>query len=491
MPPELNDAGSRRIPRLATWALAVAALGVLAAWNNGVATLAFAIALSCAIWRWPDVLLSAALVVLLVGRPALDMYSERRLGLGPFAISPAVVFGAGVLWVALVVGVRRARDGKRFWPDPALLRLHGWLLATYVIGLVAGLRWYGMTGAATGVREAARLFSVIGVFLLVLWWVEGRPDRGRRGWVYLTIGAVTPIVVAIWQWITVSGNLELEGINRLQGTFGHPHTFGPYLVPFILLAVAQATQPGLTRRLTLLTVAGGLTVLLGLTYSRTAELVLLTGLVLYLLLQAGQLDPRAVVRSAVAVLLFAALGWAVVGNAVRERFSGIRIGSEAIEAARTGQTENSFEWRLLNWGGLIVVGTEHPYTGHGMGMTAVLNPQRDPATDLPYTAHDDFVRVFFETGAVGLVCYIVYGILLSMWALRAARAVPAAEGSGALGVVAAFIALFFLTAGTPEFGTQTAVQYEVYTMLGLMTASKRTGAPSADRRREAAATKAA
>lgn len=485
MPPELDPTASRRVPGLATWTLAVAALGVLAALNPGIAALAFAIALSCAIWQWPDLLLSAAVVVLLVVRPALDMYSERRLGLGPFAISPAVVFGAGVLWVALVVGVRRARDGKHFWPDPALLHLHGWLLATYAIGLAAGLRWYGMTGAATGVREAARLFSVIGVFLLVLWWVEGRTDRGRRGWVYLMIGAVTPIVVAIWQWITVSGNLEIEGINRLQGTFGHPHTFGPYLVPFILLAVAQATQPGLTRRLTFLAVASGLTVLLGLTYSRTAELVLLTGLAFYLLLQVGQLEARAVVRGALAVLLFAGLGWAIVGNAVSERFSGIRIGSEAIEAARTGQTENSFEWRLLNWGGLIVLGTEHPYTGHGMGTTAVLNPQRDPATDLPYTAHDDFVRVFFETGAVGLVCYIVYGILLSLWAMRAARAVPAGETSGALGVVAAFIALFFLTAGTPEFGTQTAVQYEVYTMLGLMTASIRSAAPSAGLQRRA------
>jgi O-antigen ligase len=103
-------------------------------------------------------------------------------------------------------------------------------------------------------------------------------------------------------------------------------------------------------------------------------------------------------------------------------------------------------------------------------MVTLLNPLRDPATDLPYTAHDDFVRVLFETGALGLLAYLIYGLLLSLWALRVARSVQPRWAPGAFGVVASFLALYFLTGGTPEFGTQTAVQYEVYAMLGLLTA---------------------
>jgi O-Antigen ligase len=312
--------------------------------------------------------------------------------------------------------------------------------------------------------------SILGAFLLVLWWVGEEPDRYRRGWVYLFIGAIPPIAVAVWQWVSVSGNLEIAGINRLQGTFGHPHTFGPYLVPFILYCVAGLPTAKFRGRVVRMLAAAGLMVLLARTYSRTAELVLLTGLVALPLSQAKELGVRAVIRGLGAVVVFGIVGWLIAGSFIRERFAGIRIGAEALDAARTGETENSFEWRLVNWGGLIVMGMEHPYAGHGLGMTPVLNALVDPATDLPYTAHDDFVRVFFETGFLGLTCYLLYGLLLCRWALGVARAAPGGSAPSAFGVVCALIALFFLTGGAQEFGTQTAVQYEVYGMLGLMTA---------------------
>src|SRR5205085_1196493 len=114
--------------------------------------------------------------------------------------------------------------------------------------------------------------------------------------------------------------------------------------------------------------------------------------------------------------------------------------------------------------GLIALGLDNPVTGHGLGMTTVLNPVTDFATGLPYTAHDDFVRIFFEAGAAGLLCYLLYGTLLARWALTKARRAQAPHSSSAVAITAALVALFFLTAGTPEWGTQTAVQFEVYGM---------------------------
>ena len=178
---------------------------------------------------------------------------------------------------------------------------------------------------------------------------------------------------------------------------------------------------------------------------------------------------RALGRALVVVSVFSGLGWLIAGDYVRERFSGLRIGAEAVDAARTGRTENSLEWRLVNWGGLVTLGADYPVSGHGLGMTTVLNPLSDYATGLPYTAHDDYVRVFFEAGVLGLSCYVLYGILLCRWSLLKARSAPARHAPSAFAIVASMVSLFFLTAGTPEWGTQTAVQFELYGMLALLT----------------------
>src|SRR5206468_3336094 len=155
---------------------------------------------------------------------------------------------------------------------------------------------------------------------------------------------VVPVGVAIWQLVSGQGNREIEGLNRLQGTFSHPNTFGPFLVPFIAVTLWQAqTSRGLSR-LSSVIGAALLTLLLAMTYSRTAV--------------------------------------------------------------------------------LVALGMAHPLVGHGAGMTIVLNPMINGRTGLPYNAHNDFVRVFFEGGALGLVSYVVYGVLLCKWALQKARHAP-------------------------------------------------------------------
>ena len=67
------------------------------------------------------------------------------------------------------------------------------------------------------------------------------------------------------------------------------------------------------------------------------------------------------------------------------------------------------------------MGMEHPVTGHGTGMTTVLNPLVNRANGVPYNAHNDFVRFFFETGLLGSLCYAIYAIMLCRWVLRRAR----------------------------------------------------------------------
>jgi O-antigen ligase len=462
---------------LAAWALVVAVLAVASATLPALAALPAAVAIAAAVWRWPRVTLELTAVSVLAVRPALDVFSDRRYGLSEFAVSPAVAFGLVVLWVAAVTAVARARDGRPFWPSRRLFQAHAWLVAAYGVAFLSGARFYGATGAATGVRELVRVASIVAAFLIVLWWAEADPRRFARGWVYLVAGLVVPVGAALWQWNTGTGDLAVPGLNRLRGTFSHPNSLGPYVVPFILAALGGLTRGPGVGRLARVAGAAGLALVLAHTYSRTALLVLGTGLAVLPLLHSQRFGWTGLVRGLAVVALIGAVTWWLAGDVIRERFATIAVNRAVVDAARMGQSENSFTWRLINWGGLIALGLEHPVTGHGAGMTMVLNPLINLATGVPFNAHDDFVRFFFEGGASGVVCYLIYGVLFASWLLARARTAPPERAASAYAVAAAWIALFFLTAGTPELSLQTALQYELYGMAGLLNAPAEAAVP--------------
>jgi hypothetical protein len=457
---------------LIPWFLVVAVFSVLAATTLSVVALVVAGVVAAAMWRWPDAVLEVAAFAVLTVRPSLDVFSERRAGLSQFMLNPAVAFGLGVLWIACVGVLVRGRQGRTIWPSPILLGAHSSLLVTYGIAFSSGAWLYGLLGATTGAREATRVLSIIAAFLIVLWWVEVSPDRYRRGWVYLLAGTLVPVGAAWWQWATGRGELGTEGFNRVVGTFSHPNSLGTFLVPFILLAVGGLQNSAGAARITRVAGALGLTVLEALTYSRTATLALVTGIALIPLLHSRRFGWRGLLRGLALVTVGMGLTWWLLGDVLRARFVNLSFSRAAWDAARTGISENSFTWRLINWGGLIAEGMAHPIVGHGAGMTTVLNPLISPTNGIPFNAHNDFVRFFFEGGLLGVLGYLVYGILLCAWVLRRARVVSPLRAASAYAVAAAWIAILFLTLGTPELSLQTAVQYDLYAMTALLAASE-------------------
>src|SRR5438128_583624 len=168
-PPVSIRLRSRRVSSL--WVLFVAGVAAAAAAAPRIGAVAAATAIAVAAWRWSEVGLEIAAFAVLAVRPSLDIFSERRFGLSEFAPNPAVVFGLGVLCVACVFALLRAREGRLLWPNRALLRSHLWLLGACGVGLVSGGALYGLAGAATGARELVRVASIVAAFLIVLWWV--------------------------------------------------------------------------------------------------------------------------------------------------------------------------------------------------------------------------------------------------------------------------------------------------------------------------------
>lgn len=456
-----------KVPHTLLWVSVVAALAASTAASPSVFVgVAASVGLTL-IWTWPNVALEIGVVLALTVRPWVDVFSERRAGLGAFVPNPAVLLGLLVLGIAATYAVRRVRVGAPLWPDRRLYVAHLFLFAAYGVALASGARLYGGAGFVQGTREVIRVASVLACFFLVFWWVEADSARYRRGWAYLLVGLAGAVSVALWQLATSTGFLQTVGLNRLQGTFSHPNSFGQYLIPFILFSLGAAVSTNGGRRVLLLLGATGLTWLTLLTYSRTVLLVLVVGLVTLPLLHARQLGVRALVRSLAVALMLGAVGWLLAGDVIRERFANLSLGRDALSAALSGSSENSFEWRLINWSVLIGIGLEHPIAGHGAGMTSVLNPIVDVDSGVPYNAHNDFVRFFFEGGLLGLLGYLAYAMLLCWWAVWRARAAGPGLAPGAYAIAAGWVSMLLLSAGNTELSLHTANLYALYGMLAL------------------------
>ncbi|HXM39266.1 MAG TPA: O-antigen ligase family protein [Gemmatimonadales bacterium] len=457
------------------WVAGAVLLSAAAAAQPPLAALGPAIVLAALAWRWPDTVLGVVAFVVLALRPSLDIFSERRAGLGPLAWQPAALCGAVVLFAGAVLAVRRRRDGKRIWPDAEVLAAHRWLALALAILVFSGARLYGSMGLAEGVRELGRVASIVAAFLSVWWWLEGRPDRARRGWLFLVLGLIPPLAAAGWQLITGRGFWEPGSGLRIQGTFSHPNSFAQYLAPFVVFAIVGIPGARFPGKVWRIAAALGLSLLIVLTYSRTTILVLATSLVALVLMQLWWRGRRSA-GPVLAVLLVAAVGWLAIGGQIRQRFADLSF-SGAVENARVGRSENSFGWRLLNWRGLVLRGMDHPFTGHGAGMTTHLNPLVNENNGIPFNAHNDFVRFFFEGGVFGLACYILYGLLLCRWAVRWGRML----GGESAAIAATLVAMIFLTAGMTELSLQTANLYTLYGMLALADAPWRRATTAAPR----------
>jgi O-antigen ligase len=450
----------------------VAAVTIGLAVATAAAPVGFAIvagvAFCVAVWTWPAVTLECAVILALVVRPWVDIFSERRVGLSLYVPNPAVLVGLFVLGVVTVQMLRRGRVGAPLWPDRSFASAHVLLALAYGVAVIADIRLYGTHGLGQGFREVVRVASVVGAFLVVWWWADGDPHRYRRGWAYLWVGLSVPIAVALWQYATGTGFLETAGLNRLEGTLSHPNSFGQYLVPFVLLCLSAAAVRAGSRRLLLLLVATGLTWLILMTYSRTVVLVLAIGLLVLPFLHVRRLGGRALARALGVVAVLAVAGWLLGGDFIRERFANMSLGRGALDAALSGASENSYEWRLINWSVLIGMGMDHPWMGHGAGMTSVLNPIVNLNNGVPYNAHNDFVRFFFEGGSLGVVAYLFYAICLCRWVVRRARRASTAHAATAFSVAAACLALVLLSAGNTELSLHTANLYTLYGMLALV-----------------------
>jgi putative inorganic carbon (hco3(-)) transporter len=243
--------------------------------------------------------------------------------------------------------------------------------------------------------------------------------------VYLS--AVFPLAFTLVGVVSGSPRSEIKGdFVRLLGPFNQSNTFGRYLMLLVIFGVAIFPRVDRTTRHILAVLLCVSSIFLVLTYTRSALVGTVLGIIVVGLLQERRLLFVLIIGLTLFVSLDPTLG---------TRFTELEPDDRIVAVDPT----SSLDWRFVHWTEILRLSSANPITGIGLATT-----QR--VTEDEKQAHNDFVRVFVETGIVGFVAYVA--VLLSLLRLGWTAATRPPDGSlersvgiGFLGCAVAFVAV--------------------------------------------------
>jgi putative inorganic carbon (hco3(-)) transporter len=307
--------------------------------------------------------------------------------------------------------------------------------------------------------QVARLAAAVAVFLAVEQFAV-RDEHRRRILLASYASAIVPMLVGLQQLASGSYLKVSDGLGRVTGTFVHPNTFGFYLVLLLTMAVAVYRHlHGWARFLVGAVLVVGSVVLL-LTYSRGSWIALVVGVLVVGVLQARKL------------LLLVPAGLALVPVLAPSVLT--RLADLTQEETVNGTPGNSFLWRVDHWRIVLRGARGHELLGLGPSSSDYLGAEVLPP-------HNDFVRMYVETGVLGTTVYLAVIVAAVVMAARALRATPE-RGLGrglAVGMIGCMAAFVVGSVGGNLISEVVVLLY-LFAFLGLtssLTAGRATAAP--------------
>lgn len=322
------------------------------------------------------------------------------------------ITGAIVLSFVLIIGgVIYLLANRKSFLRPPLAGIFLIFLAIAMIHflLVEDLRF--------SLMEFTRYFSAYLVYVLV-WNLINNKSDSRIFINIILLSSLLPIGAGLYQGILNRGEY-ITGFMRAYGTFSHPEPYAFYLILILALALNlffYYRRRGRRLALTALILAALACVLF--TFTRTAWF----GCLMIIFFAACFRQKRLIWVFVALLLVFSLL------SPLRSRFYDLST------------SFNSLAYRLSIWRGGLEQMSEILVLGRGLGSFAKLDI-------LGELAHNDYLRLIFELGLLGLLAHLILsgGLIIRLVGLLRSKL---EEYDFSLVVAAFSVAVFFLTAGT-------------------------------------------
>jgi len=331
-------------------------------------------------------------------------------GLDPTSLLGIVFLLAAGLWLA---AQHRQRGSL---PGSTLRRTLLVFVVAAMLSVPASVR------LQASVVDLLRVLAAVAMFVVLEQLITSRAVL-RQVLLAVYLSALFPLAYTTFGFLVGHPPSEVKNsLTRITGPFGQSNAFGRYLMLLIIFGVALYPHLGKRPRLALGGTLALSSVFLLLTYTRTAMVGAIIGLLVVGLLQSKRVLIALVVLGVCAVLVVPQLS---------TRFT-------SLSTTATG-SGNSLGWRLNYWTEVLPLANSNPVTGTGLNTTPYL-------TEEAKQPHNDFIRAYVETGLIGLGAYLAMLFALVALGIRAVRASPLRSfdrgvAVGYLGCALAFVAV--------------------------------------------------
>ena len=241
-----------------------------------------------------------------------------------------------------------------------------------------------------GIIELFKYVSILAVYLIILYLNSKEESFGSTITKAMILSAIVPLSVGLYQIIFKkgfsSGFSSEEGLNRVYGTFVHPNSYAFYLL-IIIVTIFIYNQK--YRRDKFFYLIGAVALLeLYFTYTRSAWLGMALMVVSYVFLSDISFNKKISFGILLIILSIP------IYNLTYQRFANVLSGS---------MEESSLATRLYIWKGMFTIYKERPVIGYGIGSFKYYS---DIVLNWRIEAHNDYLRLLFETGIIGLLAYL-------------------------------------------------------------------------------------
>lgn len=198
--------------------------------------------------------------------------------------------------------------------------------------------------------------------------------------------SILPFFFGVYQLITKQGGQYTPGFNRIFGTFIHPNVFAQFLILIFFILLYTILVKKLNKLQKSIAVAYLFITVLFLysTFSRGPWIAFITALGFFF-----SIKNKFSVK--IFFLILSLLMLMLILPHVKIRFEELQSTSY--------YGISSWEWRLRLWRMSIKGLFNHPFLGNGLGMYE---------SHMSVMAHNDYLRIIYETGFLGLLLYLVF-----------------------------------------------------------------------------------
>lgn len=347
------------------------------------------------------------ILVLLATRPVLDYWRDISLfSFKSFDFNINAALSVFLLIWSVYFFVKNSQYFKEIPTKTIWLIFIAWCSLTAIYS-------YDLGSTVRETIKAANLFSLFGICYIMS--IKDGAKFKKDFLKALIAAAFIPLLMGVYQFFSKTG-LDIDGVaNRIYGTFAHPNilaTFALLLLMVLVNEIIIVKNNGQNNHSTLFKWSGlFLLTIIALTYTRIAWI---GTLILFIIIGVVYYKKTFVYILAGTALLY---GLFFPFNTFLISNFNVNLQSISIISRLTARNEDSdsIKWRTDVANKVIPLFTKKPILGYGYGsFPKVWDDNKDVTNiwDNTSEAHNDYIKIAFESGIIGLILFL--GIFISL-----------------------------------------------------------------------------